>query len=46
MCPHRLVPDYPVAELGSRDISVDMLMCPINPADINQIQGSTGSSVV
>ena len=34
----RLV-DYPVAEVGSKDVSVDMMMCAINPADINQIQG-------
>ncbi len=34
----RLV-DYPVGEVGSRDVSVDMMMCAINPADINQIQG-------
>jgi NADPH:quinone reductase-like Zn-dependent oxidoreductase len=31
--------DYPVGEVGSRDVSVDMMMCAINPADINQIQG-------
>ena len=32
--------DYPVAEVGSKDVSVDMLVCAINPADINQIQGT------
>jgi NADPH:quinone reductase-like Zn-dependent oxidoreductase len=31
--------DYPVGEVGSRDVSVDMMMCAMNPADINQIQG-------
>ena len=36
---YRLVSDYPVAEMGSTDVAVDMLMCPINPSDINQIQG-------
>lgn len=39
MC--RLVEDYPVADVGPRDVCVDMLMCPVNPADINQIQGVT-----
>ena len=34
-----MVEDYPVAVLGAGDVSVNMLMCPVNPADINQIQG-------
>lgn len=35
----KLVSDYPVPDVGPGDVSVDMLMCPINPADINIIQG-------
>lgn len=35
----RLVDDYPIPELNSDDVAVEMMMCPINPADINQIQG-------
>jgi len=36
----RLVPDYPVPEVGVQDVAVDMMMCPINPSDVNQIQGT------
>lgn len=36
---HRLSTDYPVPELGAQDVCVDMIMCPVNPSDINQIQG-------
>ena len=35
----RLDADYPVPECGSQDVTVNMLMCPVNPADINTIQG-------
>jgi NADPH:quinone reductase-like Zn-dependent oxidoreductase len=29
-----------VASIGSEDVAVEMLACPINPSDINIIQGS------
>ena len=31
--------EYPVAEMGSKDVTVEMIMCAVNPSDINQIQG-------
>ena len=37
---HCRLSDQPVSsELGPEDVSVEMLMCPVNPSDINQIQG-------
>ena len=40
LCTCRLQ-DYPVADVGANDVAVDMMMCAINPADINQIQGES-----
>ena len=36
--------DYPVGSVGPKDVSVEIMMCAINPADINQIQGKQISS--
>ena len=35
---HRLE-EHPVGEVGSKDVAVEMVMCVVNPSDINQIQG-------
>ena len=35
----RLEKDFPVGNMGSGDVAVEMLACPINPSDINTIQG-------
>lgn len=35
----RLDSQYPLKELGNDDVAVDVMMCPINPSDVNQIQG-------
>ncbi|XP_064382243.1 enoyl-[acyl-carrier-protein] reductase, mitochondrial-like [Halichondria panicea] len=31
--------NHPLREMGADDITVDMMVCPVNPSDINQIQG-------
>ena len=36
---HARLEEYPVAEMGSKDVTVEMIMCAVNPSDINQIQG-------
>lgn len=36
----RLDETYPVNDLGSEDIAVEMVACPVNPSDINMIQGT------
>ena len=36
---HVRLEDHPVAEMGSKDVTVEMIMCAVNPSDINQIQG-------
>lgn len=28
-----------MGEVGSKDVAVEMVMCVVNPSDINQIQG-------
>uniref|UniRef100_A0A8D0FVR0 Enoyl-[acyl-carrier-protein] reductase, mitochondrial n=1 Tax=Strix occidentalis caurina TaxID=311401 RepID=A0A8D0FVR0_STROC len=41
LCQHRAkLKDLEVAELGDSDVHVKMLAAPINPADINMIQGT------
>ena len=36
---HARLEEHPVAEMGSKDVTVEMIMCAVNPSDINQIQG-------
>ncbi|CAN0326446.1 unnamed protein product, partial [Ectocarpus sp. 13 AM-2016] len=38
----RLEADDDVSELGPREVAVKMLFAPINPSDINQVEGSYG----
>ena len=42
----RLDSQYPVKELGDDDVAVDVMMCPINPSDINQVQGKVIRTLV
>ncbi len=35
----RLDEEHTLKAMGSDDVTVDMLLCPVNPSDINQIQG-------
>ena len=36
----RLEKNYQMNDLGSEDVAVEMIACPVNPSDINTIQGN------